>query len=238
MLQRRPIGAETHCIKIQAAYRGWRVRRLLLHDVRDAFAQIVRELETDSLTHLLLQCDATTIAWPSTRLCYPRFTAGLVTSPPVRATTQAIESLDDVKATAPPREPMVEVLRPKALAAELLVEPPMQLIKVAPYTASAVSAMTSTIVRVHREEPAIESTPVHLVHAPQPASIAHLDREQWTQSESRWTVHALLQMDPKHIQDELLWAKDALRERIEFLRARSAASVLSSERQDIPSKTT
>ncbi|KDO22165.1 hypothetical protein SPRG_12663 [Saprolegnia parasitica CBS 223.65] len=228
MLGRRPLAAEAHCIKIQAAYRGWRVRRLVLHDVRDAFAQIVRELETDSLTHLLLQCDATTIAWPSTRLCYPRFTAGLVTSCPVRATTRAIEPLHDMDETS--REPMVET-PPEALAASLPVEPPMRLMKAPPYLADTFSAMTSTIVRVRKEEPAIESTPVHLVHASQPASISpSCDRQHNMKQvvESSWSVHALLQMDPLRIQDELQWAKDALRERIEFLRARAAASQLSS----------
>ncbi|KAG9402520.1 hypothetical protein AC1031_007133 [Aphanomyces cochlioides] len=62
--------------RIQAVYRGWRVRRQLVDQVRAEYEQILQEVEREEFFHLLLHIEPTTVEWKGRTLCCPTFVRG------------------------------------------------------------------------------------------------------------------------------------------------------------------
>ncbi|ETW02320.1 hypothetical protein H310_05865 [Aphanomyces invadans] len=231
------------CVRIQAAYRGWRVRMQIVTKARSEYEAILRELEGDDFIHLLLHCEPTVVEWKAKRiLCRPTFTQGIG----VHADVSTVE--DDPQLSSPPISP-VEPCQVSGNGRETKINSEIRTnadrqdeegqMSPKPENLSHVNDPASNFSAPEAMEPIPYSTAVELLHASDSAncdaaSHATAEEAQVGTAESPspgvavvpansvldrdMQLHILLQMTPTDIQREIEWARRALRERKEFLR--------------------
>ncbi|ETV83608.1 hypothetical protein, variant 4 [Aphanomyces astaci] len=222
---RRDVDVYGSCQRIQAAFRGWRVRMRLVKGVRKEFEAILKELEGDDFLHLLLHCEPTAVEWKSTySLCRPTFTQELgaffhvqghevvvqVQSPSPRNSMQHTiahdsdnDTMEGSMEAESQREGTDDVARaPANVDVPTVVHDESSVNDNEPSDAasSSSSSMTATL---NMEKGVAEASP---------ATQGSLPDDRDTQ------LRLLLQMSPSDIQREIEWARRALRERIQFLR--------------------
>ncbi|ETV83606.1 hypothetical protein, variant 3 [Aphanomyces astaci] len=238
---RRDVDVYGSCQRIQAAFRGWRVRMRLVKGVRKEFEAILKELEGDDFLHLLLHCEPTAVEWKSTySLCRPTFTQELgaffhvqghevvvqVQSPSPRNSMQHTiahdsdnDTMEGSMEAESQREGTDDVARAPANVDVPTVVHDESRSKV--NLSEEVGPIVLDSVNDNEPSDAASSSSSSMtatlnmekgVAEASPATQGSLPDDRDTQ------LRLLLQMSPSDIQREIEWARRALRERIQFLR--------------------
>ncbi|KAF0694439.1 Aste57867_14694 [Aphanomyces stellatus] len=235
------------CKKIQAAYRGWRVRVQLVQNVRQEYEQIIRDIEGEDFIHLLLRCDPTAVEWKTRHLCRPTFVSGfgvdyigaMDMAPAVGVETFKVKGEDrpdedDRDSTKGATESTIEGV--DRIEEDIATSGIMQY----PQGATAKVDIPASVVAFSEEDESLmELSPVEdvsnstsIAADPIRSSLNGSSQKEENRddipsckfvrgaeadSDRNTQLQILLQLTPEEIRREIQWARRALRERKEFL---------------------